>query len=83
MNTHTYEHTHRDTMSFATKLCHTVRANGDERDVMKTPKSSSAKVCVCIYIYILYVYVCMHVRYMHMYMSGATLYAQTEMSVTS
>mmetsp|Transcript_12174 Transcript_12174/g.19097 ORF Transcript_12174/g.19097 Transcript_12174/m.19097 type:complete len:231 (-) Transcript_12174:1945-2637(-) len=33
----------RDTMSFATKLSHIVYANGEERDVMKTPKSSSAK----------------------------------------
>uniref|UniRef100_A0A7S4KY47 Nicotinamide phosphoribosyltransferase n=1 Tax=Guillardia theta TaxID=55529 RepID=A0A7S4KY47_GUITH len=33
----------RDTMSFATKLSHLVYANGEERDVMKTPKTSSAK----------------------------------------
>jgi len=34
----------RDTMSFATKLSHIVDADGTERDVMKTPKSSSAKI---------------------------------------
>lgn len=33
----------RDTMSFATKLCHAVYADGKERDVMKTPKSESSK----------------------------------------
>mmetsp|Transcript_30149 Transcript_30149/g.71509 ORF Transcript_30149/g.71509 Transcript_30149/m.71509 type:complete len:571 (-) Transcript_30149:94-1806(-) len=34
----------RDTMSFATKLCHIIYADGTERDVMKTPKSSAAKI---------------------------------------
>eukprot|EP00286_Rhodomonas_abbreviata_P018302 CAMPEP_0181308900 /NCGR_PEP_ID=MMETSP1101-20121128/11726_1 /TAXON_ID=46948 /ORGANISM="Rhodomonas abbreviata, Strain Caron Lab Isolate" /LENGTH=563 /DNA_ID=CAMNT_0023415347 /DNA_START=161 /DNA_END=1852 /DNA_ORIENTATION=+ len=34
----------RDTMSFATKLSHIVYEDGTERDVMKTPKSSSAKI---------------------------------------
>jgi len=33
----------RDTMSFATKLCHITYASGESRDVMKTPKSSAAK----------------------------------------
>jgi len=33
----------RDTMSFATKLCHAIYADGKERDVMKTPKSSTSK----------------------------------------
>lgn len=33
----------RDTMSFATKLSHITFASGESRDVMKTPKSSSAK----------------------------------------
>ena len=33
----------RDTMSFATKLSSITYANGEQRDVMKTPKSSAAK----------------------------------------
>jgi len=33
----------RDTMSFATKLSHITYADGIHRDVMKTPKTSSAK----------------------------------------
>jgi nicotinamide phosphoribosyltransferase len=33
----------RDTMSFATKLSHIQYANGENRDVMKTPKSSASK----------------------------------------
>ena len=36
-------HAPRDTMSFATKLCHAVYADGKERDVMKTPKSTTSK----------------------------------------
>jgi len=36
-------YTPRDTMSFATKLCHAIYADGKERDVMKTPKSSTSK----------------------------------------
>ena len=34
----------RDTMSFATKLCHIRYADGSERDVMKAPKTDSGKV---------------------------------------
>ena len=34
----------RDTMSFATKLCHIKYADGTERDVMKAPKTDSGKV---------------------------------------
>lgn len=34
----------RDTMSFATKLCHIVYEDGRERDVMKTPKTDSGKI---------------------------------------
>ena len=34
----------RDTMSFATKLCHMKYADGTERDVMKAPKTDSGKV---------------------------------------
>lgn len=34
----------RDTMSFATKLCHITYADGKERDVMKTPKTDAGKV---------------------------------------
>mmetsp|Transcript_10482 Transcript_10482/g.21655 ORF Transcript_10482/g.21655 Transcript_10482/m.21655 type:complete len:562 (+) Transcript_10482:93-1778(+) len=34
----------RDTMSFATKLSHIVDMDGTHRDVMKTPKTSSAKI---------------------------------------
>jgi len=34
----------RDTMSFACKLSHIVDASGEARDVMKTPKTSSAKI---------------------------------------
>ncbi|ORX90887.1 hypothetical protein K493DRAFT_409623 [Basidiobolus meristosporus CBS 931.73] len=33
----------RDTMSFATKLCHIVYADGTERDVMKVPKTDGSK----------------------------------------
>lgn len=33
----------RDTMSFATKLCHIVYAEGTEKDVMKAPKTDSSK----------------------------------------
>ena len=36
----------RDTMSFATKLCHIVYEDGTPRDVMKTPKTDSGKVRV-------------------------------------
>ncbi|KAL2918884.1 hypothetical protein HK105_201718 [Polyrhizophydium stewartii] len=35
---------HRDTMSFATKLCKIVYADGTERDVMKMPRTESAKI---------------------------------------
>ncbi|KAF9180001.1 hypothetical protein BGZ51_006356 [Haplosporangium sp. Z 767] len=34
----------RDTMSFATKLCHIVYADGTKRDVMKFPKTDSDKI---------------------------------------
>ncbi|CAG8518163.1 24237_t:CDS:10, partial [Gigaspora margarita] len=34
----------RDTMSFATKLCHITYADGTQRDVMKTPKTGSNKI---------------------------------------
>ena len=34
---------HRDSMSFATKLCHIVYADGAQRDVMKFPKTDTAK----------------------------------------
>ena len=34
----------RDTMSFATKLCHIRYADGSERDVMKAPKTDFGKV---------------------------------------
>lgn len=33
----------RDTMQFATKLCHIVYADGSQRDVAKMPKSDAAK----------------------------------------
>jgi len=33
----------RDTMSFATKLCHVKYADGTERDAMKTPKTDGGK----------------------------------------
>ncbi|KAI8608494.1 nicotinamide phosphoribosyltransferase [Chytriomyces sp. MP71] len=33
----------RDTMSFATKLCHIIYADGTERDVMKMPKTDAGK----------------------------------------
>jgi len=34
----------RDTMSFATKLCHITYADGHKRDIMKTPKADSEKI---------------------------------------
>jgi len=34
----------RDTMSFATKLCHIVEEDGTTRDVMKKPKTDSGKI---------------------------------------
>lgn len=34
---------HRDTMSFATKLCHMAYADGGARDVMKAPATDSTK----------------------------------------
>jgi nicotinic acid phosphoribosyltransferase len=38
----------RDTMQFATKLCHIVYADGSQRDIAKMPKSDAAKtVCIC------------------------------------
>lgn len=33
----------RDTMQFATKLCHIVYADGSSRDIAKMPKSDAAK----------------------------------------
>ena len=33
----------RDTMQFATKLCHIVYADGSQRDIAKMPKSDAAK----------------------------------------
>ncbi|CAG8575713.1 5260_t:CDS:10 [Cetraspora pellucida] len=33
----------RDTMSFATKLCHITYADGTQRDIMKAPKTGSSK----------------------------------------
>ena len=33
----------RDTMQFATKLCHIVYADGSKRDIAKMPKSDAAK----------------------------------------
>ncbi len=33
----------RDTMQFATKLCHVVYADGTARDIAKMPKSDAAK----------------------------------------
>ncbi|CAG8842834.1 23395_t:CDS:2, partial [Racocetra persica] len=33
----------RDTMSFATKLCHITYADGTRRDIMKAPKTDSSK----------------------------------------
>ncbi len=33
----------RDTMQFATKLCHIVYADGSARDIAKMPKSDAAK----------------------------------------
>eukprot|EP00842_Homolaphlyctis_polyrhiza_P001810 jgi/Hompol1/262/HPOL_005267-RA len=35
---------HRDTMSFATKLCSITYADGAQRDVMKMPKTESGKI---------------------------------------
>lgn len=35
---------HRDTMSFATKLCHITYADGTERRVMKKPTTDSSKI---------------------------------------
>lgn len=35
---------HRDTMSFATKLCHIKYADGTEREVMKCPKTDTGKL---------------------------------------
>jgi hypothetical protein len=42
----------RDTMSFATKLCHIVYADGRARDLMKQPQTDAAKfslpgACAC------------------------------------
>lgn len=34
----------RDTMSFATKLCHITYADGVKRDIMKTPKTDAGKI---------------------------------------
>jgi len=34
----------RDTMSFATKLCHITYADGTQRDIMKSPKTESSKI---------------------------------------
>jgi len=34
----------RDTLSFATKLCHIVYEDGTTRDVMKHPKTDSDKI---------------------------------------
>jgi len=34
----------RDTMSFATKLCHITYADGTKRDIMKTPKADTVKI---------------------------------------
>ncbi|CAG8765498.1 5769_t:CDS:2, partial [Cetraspora pellucida] len=34
----------RDTMSFATKLCHITYADGSRRDIMKSPKTETGKI---------------------------------------
>ena len=38
----------RDTMQFATKLCHIVYADGSQRDIAKMPKSDVAKTVRCV-----------------------------------
>jgi hypothetical protein len=38
----------RDTMQFATKLCHIVYADGSQRDIAKMPKSDAAKTVRCV-----------------------------------
>lgn len=40
----------RDTMQFATKLCHIAYADGSSRDIAKMPKSDAAKMVHLAYV---------------------------------